>query len=507
MSQNILLWLIGIPLISSPLIYLNGRITRRASGDQSWTAARWAGLAASLLAWIPFVMAYQELQAGQTPSITFGMIVLRVDGLSLLLAGVVLFLTTFVVLFSGPYLDGEDGDEKYYALLSAMSAAMIGLGCANDLFNLWIWFEMMAIASFMLVAFHRSQAGALEAGVKYLVQSAIGSAFVLFGIALVFGQAGTLNLDEIRAWAGTNLTAGAPGVPLMAAAGALFLIGFGVKAALVPMHTWLPDAHSQAPSGISAMLSGVVIEAGLVALLRTLGALFTLDWGLLLMLFGALNMLVGNLMALRQTQVKRLLAFSSLSHVGYMLVGLGVGVGFSSAAGAEGSFFHLINHGMLKGLAFLAAGTLLYALYIANGKHDPLTVKDLNGAAHKYPLAALTLSIALLGLGGLPPLSGFMSKWQIFAAGFQTHDGWVIALVIFAALNSVLSLGYYAPMINAMYRNKPSDAVENGARVPFLMNAPLVILALGVIVLGVWPSLANTLTGPAGKALLAAFGA
>jgi proton-translocating NADH-quinone oxidoreductase chain N len=339
------------------------------------------------------------------------------------------------------------------------------------------------------------------------VQSAIGSAFVLFGIALVFGQAGTLNLDEIRAWAAANATAGSPAAPFMAAAGALFLIGFGVKAALVPMHTWLPDAHSQAPSGISAMLSGVVIEAGLVALLRALGALFTLDWGLLLMLFGALNMLVGNLMALRQTQVKRLLAFSSLSHVGYMLVGLGVGVGFSSVAGAEGSFFHLINHGMMKGLAFLAAGTLLYALHIANGKHNPLTIKDLNGAAHKYPLAALTLSIALLGLGGLPPLSGFMSKWQIFAAGFQTHDGWVIALVIFAALNSVLSLGYYAPMINAMYRNKPSDAVEGGARVPFLMNAPLVILALGVIVLGVWPSLANTLTGPAGKALLAAFGA
>jgi proton-translocating NADH-quinone oxidoreductase chain N len=495
-------------LISSPLIYLNGRVTRRASGDRSWTAARWAALAACLLGWIPFVMAYQGLQAGQTLTLSFGMVTLKIDGLSLLLAGVVLFLTTFVVLFSGPYLDGEDGDEKYYALLLAMSAAMIGLGCANDLFNLWIWFEMMAIASFMLVAFHRSQAGALEAGVKYLVQSAIGSALVLFGIALVFAQAGTLNLDQIRAWAQTTLAApGNPATPFMAAAGALFLIGFGVKAALVPMHTWLPDAHSQAPSGISAMLSGVVIEAGLVALLRALGALFTLDWGMLLLGFGALNMLVGNLMALRQSQVKRLLAFSSLSHVGYMLVGLGVGVGFSSAAGAEGGFFHLINHGMMKGLAFLAAGTLLYALYIANGKHDSLTIKDLNGAARKYPLVALTLSVALLGLGGLPPLSGFMSKWQIFAAGFQTQDPWVIALVIFAALNSVLSLGYYAPLISAMYRSKPSEAVEGGARVPFLMHAPLVLLAVGVVVLGLWPSLASSFTIPAGKALLAAFGA
>ena len=142
---------------------------------------------------------------------------------------------------------------------------------------------------------------------------------VLLGIALVFASTGTLDLDEIR-------MAAQPSTMLLAA-GALFIIGFGVKSALVPLHTWLPDAHSQAPSGISAMLSGVVIEAGLVAMLRALGALHlvTVSWGAAAAGFGAINMLVGNLMALRQTQVKRLLAFSSLSHMGYMLLGFGAG--------------------------------------------------------------------------------------------------------------------------------------------------------------------------------------
>jgi proton-translocating NADH-quinone oxidoreductase chain N len=377
------------------------------------------------------------------------------------------------------------------------------LGCANDLFNLWVWFEAMAVSSYLLVAFYHEQPASLESGVKYLVQSAAGSILVLLGIALVFAQTGTLNLDQIQAAAAVSAnTTG------LLVAGALFLIGFGVKAALVPMHTWLPDAHSQAPSGISAMLSGVVIEAGLVALLRAIAPLVsvTLSWGTLLLAFSALNMLAGNLLALRQTQVKRLLAFSSLAHVGYMLLGLGIAVYAGQAAGAEGSFFHLVNHGLMKGLAFLAAGALLYVLYIARGSHNPLTTADLAGAAKRYPLPALALSIAVLGLGGLPPLAGFTSKWQIFVAGFQTQNTLIVALVIFAALNSVLSLGYYAPLVNAMYRQQPSAAMQGGKSMPVTMTIPLVLLALAIIVIGVWPTILQWLTAPAGAALLAAFG-
>jgi proton-translocating NADH-quinone oxidoreductase chain N len=489
-------WMIALPLFATPLIYLLGRLVSLKGSN----VARWAALVALAVTWVPFVLAATDLHAHGPDTYRLGTIALRLDDLSLLLAALSLGLGTLVVLYSGPYMAADDGQEKYYALLVAMIAVMMGLGCASDLFNLWVWFEAMAISSYLLVAFYREQPASLEAGIKYLVQSAVGSVFVLLGISLVLAKTGTLDLAEIRGAAG--------GSQMLLAAGALFTIGFGVKVALVPMHTWLPDAHSQAPSGISAMLSGVVIEAGLVALLRVLAALagVTSSWGELLMGFGALNMLVGNLMALRQTQVKRLLAYSSLSHVGYMLLGLGIALYANQAAGAQGGLFHMLNHGLMKGLAFLAAGALLYALHTAVGDHNPLTISDLSGAAQKYPLAALGLSVAVLGLGGLPPLAGFMSKWQIFVAGFETKKSLVEALVIFAALNSVLSLAYYAPLVNAVYRRQTSAAVQQGKPLPALMNVPLVVLALAVVAVGLWPNLLSWLSGPAGKTLLAAFG-
>lgn len=496
------LGLILIPLGVSPFVYLLGRVGVRTSEQQQARATwvRWAALLTLLATWIPFVLAASEFARRGPAEFQLETIALRLDGVSLLLAAAVLGLTTLAALFSWPYMAGEIGEEKYYTMLLAMTGVMVGLGFATDLFNLWVWFEAMAVSSYLLVAFYRRQAASLEAGMKYLVQSATGSVMVLMGIALVLATTGTVNLSEIRAGA-------AGSSPALLAAGALFVIGFGVKVAMVPMHTWLPDAHSQAPSGISALLSGVVIEAGLIALLRALMALagVTHAWGLLLMGFGAANMLYGNLLALKQTQVKRLLAFSSLAHVGYMLLGFGISLYTGQTGGAQGAFFHLLTHAMMKGLAFLSVGGLLYALRLAKGDHNPLLTADLDGAATRYPLAALALSVAALALGGLPPLAGFMSKWQIFVAGFQTQNAVIMGLVVFAALNSVLSLGYYAPLVNALYRRKPSDVVAHGAVIPQAMLIPLVILTVAVVVVGLIPGSLSWLTGEAAKALLAAF--
>jgi formate hydrogenlyase subunit 3/multisubunit Na+/H+ antiporter MnhD subunit len=278
--------------------------------------------------------------------------------------------------------------------------------------------------------------------------------------------------------------------------------------ALVPLHTWLPDAHSQAPSGISAMLSGVVIEIGLIAMLRALAVLtgFALSWALLLMIFGALNILYGNLLALRQTAVKRLLAYSSLSHIGYILLGLGIAIHSGVPLGAQGAFFHLFNHMLMKGLAFLAAGALMYGLFLRNGSHAAPQIDDMAGAAQRYPLAAFALSIAVLGLGGLPPLAGFMSKWQIFLAGFQTQNPWVIGLMIFMALNSVLSLAYYAPLVNMMYRGEPSRQVLAGKPLTWTISLTLLVMASLVILLGFAPGLLDWLTVPAGQRLIEMFG-
>jgi proton-translocating NADH-quinone oxidoreductase chain N len=398
----------------------------------------------------------------------------------------------------------EVGEEKYYAMLLAMMGLMIGLVTASDLFNLWVWFEGMAISSYLLVAFYREQPASLEAGMKYLVQSAAGSVLVLIGIAMVLAQAGTLDMAQLAS------AVAAPDVNRFAllGAGALFVIGFGVKVALVPLHTWLPDAHSQAPSGISAMLSGVVIEIGLIAMLRALAVLTgsALSWGLILMGFGAVNILYGNLMALRQSVVKRLLAYSSLSHVGYILAGLGIALYAGVSLGAQGAFFHLFNHMLMKGLAFLAVGALMYGMFLQNDSHASLKTYDLAGAAQKYPLVAFTLSIAVLALGGLPPLAGFMSKWQIFLAGFETQNAWIIALMIFMALNSVLSLGYYAPLVNLMYRREASAAVQVGKPLTWSIELPLIVLTALVILLGFFPTLMNWLTVPAARQLMHMFG-
>jgi proton-translocating NADH-quinone oxidoreductase chain N len=485
------LWLIGLPLVTSPLVYFAGRI--RISRP---AIARWLALAGLVVLWVFFVQVVHELNVNGVTTSHVGTIGLKVDGISLLLTTVALTLGTLVTIYSSSYIAGESHQEKYYALLILMIGAMIGLACAADLFNLWVWFETMAVSAYLLIAFHHQQAASLEASIKYLVQSAAGSMLVVLGIALVFMQTGTLSLSEISV---------AKSSPLLLAAGALFMIGFGVKAAFVPMHTWLPDAHSQAPSGISAMLSGVVIEAGLIALLRVLIALsdISLSWGVLLMAFGAINMLVGNLLALRQKQVKRLLAFSSLSHVGYMLVGIGIALYSGQAGGAQGGMFHLLTHGLMKGLAFLAAGALLYGLHLTNGQHAPLIVADLRGASRRYPLVALSLSIALLGLGGLPPLVGFMSKWQIFVAGFETQNILMMALVVFAAINSVLSLTYYMPLVNAIYRKEPSNTVLRGHPLPLTMQLPLIILAIAIVIIGICPALATWLSEPAGTAVVA----
>jgi proton-translocating NADH-quinone oxidoreductase chain N len=505
-------WLIALPLLLSPLIYLVGRFEALGSARRARPArlpiARWLAVLTLLATWAPYCLAALELGRSGEMTLMIQSIALRLDGLSLLLAGVALGLATLVAIFSIHYMAGERDEEKYYAMLVAMTGVMIGLGCAADLFNLWVWFEAMAVSSYLLVVFYDEQPASLEAGVKYVVQSAAGSVLVLIAIALVFSQTGVLDLEAIRQKVSAS--------PLFLAAGALFLAGFGVKAALVPLHTWLPDAHTQAPSGISAMLSGVVIEAGLVAMLRALGPLSgdagqatpAATWGGLLIAAGCANMLLGNLMALRQKQVKRLLAYSSLSHVGYMLLGLGVALYAGQSAGAQGSAFHLLTHGMMKGLAFLAAGALLHAIGTAAGSHasTPLTIKNLDGASRRYPLAALAFSVAVLGLGGLPPLAGFMSKWQIFVGGFSTQNLLISLLVIFAALNSVLSLAYYAPLVNAVYRRQASPAMEQGAPIPALMNLPVLLLAVLVILLGLWPNLVQWLTVPAGQAILAAFG-
>ncbi len=374
--------IVVMPLLLSPLIYLSGR----------WraTAARVVTLAALAVIGIGWLLVARDLAGAEFLSYRAGMIAFYFDGLSLLISAVVLVLAALVTLYSA--VEGEEGEEKYYALLLMMTGAVIGLVSAGDLFNLWLWFELTAISSYLLVAFYREET--LAACAKYLIQTATGSILVLFGIALLFAQTGTLDLAQMQV----------PITPLLVVAGTLFIVGFGVKLALVPTYTWLPDAYAQAPTGITALLSGVVTISGLVALLRVLALMsgWSLEWGAALIGFGMLNIVIGNLLALQQTEVKRIFAYSSISHIGWMVLAVGIGVYAGQASGFYSGLLHLMTHAAMKALAFLAVGVVIYT----RSSRRPLRVADLKGLAKRDPLTAIALVIACLSLGGRAAAGG-----------------------------------------------------------------------------------------------------
>jgi proton-translocating NADH-quinone oxidoreductase chain N len=497
--MNPVAWLISIPLASAPLIYLMGHgvAGRRPMPFVNGRMAWWLSLGTAIAMWAVLVQAARDLQTSAALTFTVGGLKLVVDGLSLVAMVVALSITTLVILYSGPTFAHRTGAEKYYAMLMTTTGAMMGMTSAHDLFNLWVWFEALVVASFLLIAFHHQRPAALDASVKYLVQSAVGSLLVMIGIALVLGQTGALALDGAQRPVMT---------PALLAAGMLFAVGFGIKCALVPLHTWLPDVYTEAPSGTSALLSGAVTVSGLIALARALTPLAdgASIWGALLMGFGVVNMLAGNLLALRQTEIKRLLAYSSIAHIGYIVLGVGIGLYTGQAAAPQAGLFHLLTHGVMKPLAFLAVGAVLFSLGRAEDRRSTLQIAELRGLIGRYPLPGWALLLAILSLAGLPPLAGFASKWQIFMAGFASGDPLAGVLVIFAVLNILLAMGYYLPVTMALFQPAAATASPRRA-LPDLIRMPLVLLMALILIIGLYPDLVRGLTGMASAALMSIF--
>jgi len=384
--------------------------------------------------------------------------------LGLLMTALILTLATLVTLFSGKDIRASANEEKYYTLILLLTGAMIGLVCANDLFNLWVWFEMTAITSYLLVAYYREHPPALGACVKYLIQTATGSILGLFGIALVFAQSGTLNLQEIR-----NLTLTPEP---MIVAGTLFLIGIGVKTALAPGYTWLPDAYSQSPSGISAFLSGAVTISGLVALLRALSAVTGsgISWGGIFMALGTINIVIGNLLALQQTEIKRILAYSTVSQLSYIIM-----AAMLLAPLAEiGAVLHIAAHAFGKITLFFVAG----AIYVAASKTE---VSQLNGIGRRMPYTMVAFAVAALSMIGVPPTAGFVSKWFILAGALQTGSVFVLIVLV---LSTALNAAYFLPIIyKAFFRAETEAPAKDHGEAPLPMVLALVATAVLTLLL------------------------
>lgn len=407
----------------------------------------------------------------------------EIDLMSVFFAFSAVLLSLLVTIYSYNYMEHDTRLTEYYTLLSSLTVGMVGVALAGDLITLFIFWEMMGIASYCLVAFRKDSPGPIEAGFKYMVMGAVGSTILFFGMALLYGMAGTVNFAQMA-----SVLQGRPMGLWMYMTLSILIIGFGVKSAIVPMHTWLPDAHPEAPSTISAMLSGMLIETALYALTRVLYTLFKPEYfSLTVAGLAVITMTVANITALYQKDMKRMLAYSSIAQIGYMLIGVSAG----TVLGVQGLLMHVFNHSMMKGLAFLAAGSIVHA---ANTRD----MDELKGVGRAMPLTSLALFISFLGLSGVPGTGGYISKLFLFNSAMSAGYWW---LTVLGVLNSALSVGYYLP---AMYKlvGAPTEKVKELKEAPALMLIVCVVMAMVVIWTGIFPETVITYAETGAKALV-----
>lgn len=473
-----------LPLIVAGVLPLVGKVSRRVLPDLLANATLLALLVYAVVAGRGLIANGPVLQQlswlGETVNIR-----LALDGFSLFMLMAVALVGFAASLFSIDYMEHYGAKANFYALYLVMIAGMNGLLLATDLFGVYIFLEVAAVASYALVAFGLGREE-LEAAFKYLMLSVVASAFVVAAIAVIFGMTGSLDFAAVAAGL-KELNAG----PVLSIVSAFFLLGFGLKAALVPFHAWLPDAHPSAPAPISAVLSGLLIKvSGVYAMTRIFLNVFGLTPALsaVLMGLGAVSVVVAAFLALGQKDMKRMLAYSSISQVGYVVLAIGIG----TPLGIAGGLFHLFNHALAKGLLFLTSGSVQQATGTRN-------LDDMGGLAKRMPVTAATSLVGALSIAGVPPLNGFWSKLIIIVALVQA--GHPVYAVI-AVLASVLTLWYYLLMQRKAFFGKLNEKWAAVKEAPFWMTAATVLLALLCVGIGIlFASTVTTWVQPAADIL------
>jgi NADH-quinone oxidoreductase subunit N len=391
--------------------------------------------------------------------------------------GIILCLTAFlVVLLSRHYIQRE-GIElgEYYALLSFSTCGLLLFISARDLLILFLGLEMFSIALYILCGFNRRQLRSSEAALKYFLLGAFASAFLLYGIALIYGTTGSTNLSQIgqaviqNRWG--NLTVLMIGV-------AFILVGLGFKAAAVPFHFWTPDVYEGAPTAVTAFMAGGVKTAAFVAVLRVFSGAFGdlyRDWAGILSVVAILTMVAGNVIAVAQTNLKRLLAYSSIAHAGYLLVA----VIANSTLGFASISFYLLSY------VLMVVGAFGILILIGRPGEGNLELKDVAGLARTRPGLAAAMSIFLLSLAGIPPTAGFVAKWYVFSAAVK--EG-LISLALIGVLTSVIGVFYYLRVIVYMYMREPAKgAAESPAWSSWTAVLAVTLAAAGVLLIGLFP--------------------
>jgi multicomponent Na+:H+ antiporter subunit D len=413
---------------------------------------------------------------------------LAIDGLALLIGLIVVSITVLAIIYSTVFMERDSGLGQYYTLVLLLTAGMLGMAFTGDIFNLYVFFEIMSIASYALVAFRRSKIS-IEGSIKYLIIGSVGTSFILLGIALLYGFTGTLNIADLSNKIGA-IGAATGSTPLtLLVASSLFVVGFGIKIGMIPFHAWLPDAYQAAPSPITAILAGGTAIVGVGAMLRVGYFIFGVSVvGPLLVGLGIITMVLGAFMALVQRDLKRLLAYSGISQMGYILLGVGLG----TSLGISGGLFHMLNNAIYKSLLFLAAGAIIYRVGTSN-------MDELGGLMKRMPFTAGLFLVGALALSGVPPFNGFVSKLTIFFAGI--HAGYLVLSAI-AAIISAVTLVYVIRAFIAIFLGSQTRRFENVREVPRTMLFPMVVLAVVCVALGVRPQLGFGAVEPAQAVLL-----
>jgi len=482
MIEHFPMLLVITPLISALVIALISLILKTEKIQKIIT---FIGLS---LPFFYLTLLFQELSKGKIEYNIGGWVkpyalTLVVDELAFTLALITSIITFFSFLYSLKYMRGID--SKFYFFFLFMTMGLYGVFFTGDIFNLYVFFELTVISSYILITFGDKKAS-LKASFKYLIMGSIASFFFLLGIGFLYIKTGLLNIEYL------SMHLHEIDTQTQIVIFSLFLGAVGIKAAIIPFHAWLVSAHSTAPSPISAVLSGITVKTGVYIFIRIFALGFTLQHlNELIMVFGAITALGGVIGALVEWDIKRLLAYHTISQVGFIIVGIGT---FSSI-GVAGGMYHIVNHAVFKGLLFLCAGAIIYN----TGTKD---IRE-HGIGKTMPITLITYIIAALAISGVTPFNGSVSKSMIESSVYSYPGIWLI--LVFASIGTV---AHFSKILYYSFMKSPKKfrEVSKYREVPFLMQLPMLGLAFLCILLGVLPNLwLDSLILPATSSIVGAY--
>ena len=394
-----------------------------------------------------------------------------------LISVLVLIMGFIVSIYNAEYLRKEQRQHAFYPLMLIMLAGIIGMVWAADLLIVYLFSELMNICAYALVAFRRKNTSAIEAGFKYLMMSSAASVIVLAGISILFFTEGTVLIRDI------NISGG-----ILSLLGALLILGgFSLKSAIVPLHTWLPDAHGKAPSSISALLSGVLVQSVFYVMLKiTLSiGVSPLLLGNLVLIFSLLNIIVGNLMGIIQKNLKRMLGYSTIAQMGYIALCFAIGLRNGSVLALQSGFFIIIAHALTKGLAFLEAGTF----FLYEGMND---IKEIRLLKNHPLFTIIALTLAILSLSAVPPFPGFTGKWTALTSVFATNDPLAAWITVIFLAGNLIAFGYYLPLLVNLSGQfiRSSNHKTNGVEkknISIWMKLSAALLAISIVLIIISP--------------------